>query len=67
MMPSSPIPVFLYHRIAVDSDPFAVDPETFARHLDLIAGSGRTSLTMTELAEALRGAITPAQRRRTDV
>jgi len=50
-----PIPVFLYHRIDTDDDPFTVDPDRFALHLELIAASGRTSLTMTELAQALRG------------
>jgi glycosyltransferase involved in cell wall biosynthesis/peptidoglycan/xylan/chitin deacetylase (PgdA/CDA1 family) len=54
MLPS-PIPVFLYHRVAVDGDVFTVDPGSFARHLELIANSGRTSLTMTELAQGLRG------------
>jgi O-antigen biosynthesis protein len=49
------IPVFLYHRVEIDDDPFAIDPEVFASHLELIAASGRTSLTMSELGEALRG------------
>lgn len=50
------IPVLLYHRIAArPDDRVAVDPALFARHLDLVAASGRTPMTIAELAGALRG------------
>jgi peptidoglycan/xylan/chitin deacetylase (PgdA/CDA1 family) len=50
------IPVLLYHRIADDDgDRFAVPPAAFAEHLQLVCESGRTSLTVTELADGIRG------------
>ncbi len=49
------IPVLLYHRIGTDTDRFTVDPDAFASHVELIARSGRTPLTVTELAAGLRG------------
>jgi GT2 family glycosyltransferase/peptidoglycan/xylan/chitin deacetylase (PgdA/CDA1 family) len=49
------IPVFLYHRVGANPDLFTVDPQTYASHLALIAASGRTPVTVTELASALRG------------
>lgn len=52
---SKPIPVFLYHRVGVADDRFTVDLNTFASHVALIAASGRTCLTITDLAECLRG------------
>jgi peptidoglycan/xylan/chitin deacetylase (PgdA/CDA1 family) len=48
------IPVLLYHSVSV-RDSFAVAPEDFARHAKTIAACGRTALTMTELADGLRG------------
>jgi peptidoglycan/xylan/chitin deacetylase (PgdA/CDA1 family) len=51
----TPIPVFLYHRVGVADDRFTVDADTFASHVGLIASSGRTFMTITELAECLRG------------
>jgi peptidoglycan/xylan/chitin deacetylase (PgdA/CDA1 family) len=49
-----PIPVLLYHSVS-KRDSFAVAPADFARHVEEIAASGRTALTMSELAEGLRG------------
>jgi peptidoglycan/xylan/chitin deacetylase (PgdA/CDA1 family) len=49
-----PIPVLLYHNVSARGS-FAVAPDDFARHVDAIAACGRTALTMSELAEGLRG------------
>jgi peptidoglycan/xylan/chitin deacetylase (PgdA/CDA1 family)/GT2 family glycosyltransferase len=52
----SPIPVLLYHRIAAaDDDRFAVTPERFSQHVRLIAASGRTPVTIGELADGIQG------------
>jgi len=51
----TPIPVFLYHCVKDDDDAvFTVTPEVYRQHVKMIAESGRTSLTLTELASALR-------------
>lgn len=51
-----PIPVLLYHRIgAAEGDPFAVAPEQFSEQVRLIAASGRTPVTIGELAEGIQG------------
>ena len=57
-MDSRPIvPVLLYHRIAWSAnDRYAVSPTSFASHLQAILASDRTPLTISELAEVLRGA-----------
>jgi peptidoglycan/xylan/chitin deacetylase (PgdA/CDA1 family) len=53
------IPVLLYHAVAERArsgmERWTVSPETFAEHLDVLATSRRTSITMTALAEGLRG------------
>lgn len=53
------IPVLLYHSVTADPPgwiaPYAVTPSTFARHVDIILGSGRTAMTVTELSAALSG------------
>ncbi|MBV9195542.1 MAG: glycosyltransferase [Solirubrobacterales bacterium] len=50
------IPVLLYHSVSKrDDDPFAVTPETFKRHVEAITASGRTPLTVSEIADGLRG------------
>ena len=45
-----PIPVLLYHAIGGDRSPwiapFTVTPESFGRHLELIASSGRAGLSV---------------------
>jgi len=53
-MPTA-IPVFLYHGVGTDGNAYTVAPAEFADHLDLIADSGRTPMTVTELGLALRG------------
>jgi peptidoglycan/xylan/chitin deacetylase (PgdA/CDA1 family) len=51
------VPILLYHRVSDQpDDPFAVSPGRFGEHVAAIIDSGRTSLTMTEVAECLRGA-----------
>jgi GT2 family glycosyltransferase/peptidoglycan/xylan/chitin deacetylase (PgdA/CDA1 family) len=48
--------VLLYHSIsdATGTDSFAISPHKFAAHLDLIEASGRTAVTISELARGLR-------------
>lgn len=56
-MSDEPIPVLLYHSVNRDPSgwiaPFTVAPDTFLRHLDLIAESGRTALTVSALRAAV--------------
>jgi peptidoglycan/xylan/chitin deacetylase (PgdA/CDA1 family) len=53
------IPILLYHSISEDAEPwiarYSVPPTTFAHHLDLIADSGRTAMTISDLRAAMRG------------
>ena len=53
------IPILLYHSVAADPPgwiaPYTVTPQAFARHLALIAASGRTAMTVSGLVAALRG------------
>jgi peptidoglycan/xylan/chitin deacetylase (PgdA/CDA1 family)/GT2 family glycosyltransferase len=50
------IPVLLYHRIgAAEDDRFAVAPEQFSEQVRLIAASGRTPVTIGELADGIQG------------
>jgi peptidoglycan/xylan/chitin deacetylase (PgdA/CDA1 family) len=53
------VPVLVYHAVATVSPSglarWTVSPEKFAQHVDAIARSGRTPLTISELAECLRG------------
>jgi len=52
--PATAIPVLLYHRIATSSDdPYAVSPAAFAAHIEAIVASGRTALTISQLADRL--------------
>jgi peptidoglycan/xylan/chitin deacetylase (PgdA/CDA1 family) len=52
------IPILLYHSVPRDpadaSDRFAVTYERFLTHLDAIGASGRTPLTIGQVAEGLR-------------
>ena len=48
------IPILLYHGVST-RDSYAVAPADFARHAAAIAACGRTALTMSELADGLRG------------
>jgi peptidoglycan/xylan/chitin deacetylase (PgdA/CDA1 family) len=53
----SVIPVLLYHSVPRSTDtgdPFAVPVARFASHLEAIAASGRTAVTVAEIAAALR-------------
>jgi peptidoglycan/xylan/chitin deacetylase (PgdA/CDA1 family) len=53
------IPILLYHSISAEPEgwiaPYAVTPTAFARHVDQIATSGRTAMTVSELCDALAG------------
>ena len=50
------IPILLYHSVSNrGDDAFAVTPEQFVSHVDAITASGRTALTMSEIADGLRG------------
>lgn len=53
-----PIPVLLYHSIPMSEaggDRLSVPYGQFSRHLDAILSSGRTAITIEELAGGLRG------------
>lgn len=56
---TTPIPVLLYHsvndRAAPEDRPWTVSPATFAEHLDAVTASGRVAMTVSQIAEALRG------------
>jgi peptidoglycan/xylan/chitin deacetylase (PgdA/CDA1 family) len=60
-----PIPILLYHAISAESPPvirpFAVTPESFRRHLDVVVASGVTILTISELVAARDAAMLPAR------
>ena len=53
------MPVLLYHSVQRPPPPgherWTVTPDAFAAHADAIASSGRTPLTISELAQALGG------------
>jgi peptidoglycan/xylan/chitin deacetylase (PgdA/CDA1 family) len=53
------IPVLLYHSVnhhaTADDSRWTVSPGDFASHIDAMAASGRIAMTVTEIAEALRG------------
>ncbi|MEA2384870.1 MAG: hypothetical protein QOH72_4841 [Solirubrobacteraceae bacterium] len=57
--PHQAIPILLYHSVCGDPDPsirrFATTPRAFARHLDLIAARGGTTLTVSAFVDALGG------------
>jgi peptidoglycan/xylan/chitin deacetylase (PgdA/CDA1 family) len=60
---SRAIPILLYHAVADrPSDfiaPYAVSPATFGRHLDAVAATGATTLTVSGLVAALRQGTLP--------
>lgn len=58
------IPVLLYHSVSerASGDSFAVAPERFASHVEAIVASGRTPLTISEIADGLRGLSTLPKR-----
>ncbi|MGH3570851.1 MAG: polysaccharide deacetylase family protein [Pseudonocardiaceae bacterium] len=53
------VPVLLYHSVSADPAPwiapYTVTPQVFARHLELMAASNRTPLTVSHLVDALAG------------
>jgi peptidoglycan/xylan/chitin deacetylase (PgdA/CDA1 family) len=53
------IPILLYHSVSTDPAdwiaPYAVTPQDFAHHIELILNSGRTLMTASELSEVLYG------------
>jgi glucosyl-dolichyl phosphate glucuronosyltransferase len=52
-----PIPILLYHSVreGADGDRFTVKPSVFREHLAAIRAAGRTPMTISELAAAVRG------------
>lgn len=56
LLNSDPIPILLYHVVSPDPPEWiarwAVHPDVFARHLDLIAESGAKPLTVSEFVDA---------------
>jgi peptidoglycan/xylan/chitin deacetylase (PgdA/CDA1 family) len=61
------IPILLYHSISAEPEgwiaPYAVTPAAFALHVDLIAASGRTAMTVSGLCDVLAGRRTPLPER----
>jgi peptidoglycan/xylan/chitin deacetylase (PgdA/CDA1 family) len=54
---SAPVPILLYHDVTDSpSDPYAVTHAVFARHMALVAGSGRTTLTVDAYVDGLNAA-----------
>ena len=53
------IPVLLYHSVndhaAAEDRPWTVSPAIFASHIDAVTASGRDAMTVSQIAEALRG------------
>jgi peptidoglycan/xylan/chitin deacetylase (PgdA/CDA1 family) len=53
------IPILLYHTVTAQPEcwiaPYAVTPNEFRHHVALIVSSGRTAMTVSEVAAALRG------------
>jgi peptidoglycan/xylan/chitin deacetylase (PgdA/CDA1 family) len=53
------IPILLYHSVSAAPPawitPYSVHPDVFARHAELIAASGRTPLTVSQLVGAMSG------------
>jgi peptidoglycan/xylan/chitin deacetylase (PgdA/CDA1 family) len=53
------VPILLYHSVSADPAdwiaPYAVTPQMFAHHVDLIVDSGRTPMTVSELSGTLSG------------
>jgi peptidoglycan/xylan/chitin deacetylase (PgdA/CDA1 family) len=58
-MAQTPIPVLLYHGVrdtaVAGLERWTLSRAAFAQHVDAIAGSGRTPMTMSQLAACLRG------------
>jgi peptidoglycan/xylan/chitin deacetylase (PgdA/CDA1 family) len=61
----APVPILLYHATSTDPPPvirpFAVTPETFRRHLDVVVASGVTVMTISELLAARDAGMLPAR------
>ena len=53
--------VLTYHAIARGPAPLCIDPPLFAEQLDRIVASGATTLTVSEVAAALRAGTLPAR------
>lgn len=53
-------PILVYHSVCTDPPewiaPYAVCPETFSAHLDVVMESGRQPLTVSQYVDGLRGA-----------
>src|SRR5579875_2134726 len=53
------VPILLYHSVSADPAdwiaPFAVSPATFRAHLDVVVASGLEPITVSQLADGLRG------------
>ena len=56
-----PVPILVYHAVSADPPdwiaPYAVSPATCRAHLDVVAGSGRQPLTVSQYADVLTGRI----------
>jgi peptidoglycan/xylan/chitin deacetylase (PgdA/CDA1 family) len=54
----TPVPILLYHSVATEASarfrPWAVPPDLFAAHMELLSGRGHQSLTVSQFVECLR-------------
>ena len=57
--------VLLYHSVndhaAAADRPWTVTPADFAAHMDAVMASGRTAMTITQIADGLRGTAPPGE------
>jgi peptidoglycan/xylan/chitin deacetylase (PgdA/CDA1 family) len=51
--------ILTYHAVERGPAPLCLEPELFREHLDVLADAGATTLTVSELAAALRGGELP--------
>lgn len=59
MNPANRIPVLMYHRVGTASNPwearYAISPENFAAHMDMLAAAGHRAVGIDALVEWLEG------------
>jgi peptidoglycan/xylan/chitin deacetylase (PgdA/CDA1 family) len=51
--------ILTYHAVERGPAPLCVDPGLFREHLDVLAGAGAAVLTVSQVAEAVRGGALP--------